>query len=330
MTRNTQGELIKMKQNTIESTLRKEIKCKEAAKLLNMHEKSFSRLRKNYKLFGIQSLIPDKPGPKEGSPPPNRTSKHIENIVCDLGMFNPYMGPMELADKLYDEHLITLDPTTIWRILKRKKIRYNLDYTPIPRKEPTLYCLEYPGEELQLDASYPFGRSRHICCFSAIDDCSRYVFGMMCDGDNASNAIKLIEYILKRAPFSIKRIRVDNRYGKTLRRYCESKGIELIKNDPYAPTQNGKIERYHRTMKYRFFYGHCSFIDDVETLEYKLQLWLQYYNNKRKHTGLGMNKLTPREKIVKVMFQELGNTCTKKVTLTLQPYNALQNNTILF
>ena len=309
-----------MKQIVIEKTLAKEIKCKDGAELLNMHEKAFSRLRKNYKIRGIQALIPEKPGPKEGSPPPNRTPAFIEDIVCDLGMFNPFMGPIELADKLFDDHLITLDPTTIWRILKRKHIRYNLDYTPIPKKEPTLYCLDYPGQELQLDASYPFGRSRDIVCFSAIDDCSRFVFGIMCDKDNAKNAIRLIDYILARSSFPIKRIRVDNRYGKLLRWHCESLGIELIENDPYAPTQNGKIERYHRTMKQRFFYVKCSFLDDGETLEYKLQLWLQYYNYKRKHTGYGMNKLTPREKIIKVMFQQLGNTQTKKVTLTLQPY----------
>ncbi|MFA7254142.1 MAG: integrase core domain-containing protein, partial [Patescibacteria group bacterium] len=232
----------------------------------------------------------------------------------------PFMGPIELADKLFDEHNIVLDSTTVWRILKRKHIRYHVDYTPIPKKEPTLYCLDYPGQELQLDASYPFGRSRDIVCFSAIDDCSRYVFGIMCDKDNAKNAIKLVEYILERSSFPIKRIRVDNRYGKTLKWYCESKGIELIENDPYAPTQNGKIERYHRTQKQRFFYSKCSFLDDMETIEYKLQLWLQYYNFKRKHTGYGMNKLTPREKIIKAMFQQLGNTQIKKVTLTLQPY----------
>ena len=311
-----------MKQNIIESTLSKEMKCKDAAKALGIHKKAFSRLRSRYKESGIQALIPVKPGPKVGSPPRNRTPEWIEEIVCDTAMFNPFMGPIELADKLFDDHSIALDPTTIWRILKRKHIRYNLDYTPIPKKEPTLYCLDYPGQELQLDASYPFGRSRDIVCFSAIDDCSRYVFGMMCDKDNAKNAIKLINYILERSPFPIRRIRVDNRYGKLLKWYCENRGLELIENDPYAPTQNGKIERYHRTLKTRFFYGQCSFQDDMETLEYKLQLWLQYYNNKRRHTGYGMNKLTPREKIIKIMFQQLGNTQTKKVTLTLQSYIA--------
>ena len=310
-----------MKQIVIEQTLQKEIKCKKGAELLSMHPNAFSRLRRNYREHGIQALIPGKPGPKEGSPPKNRTPEIIEEIVSDLGMFNPFMGPIELADKLFDDHSIMLDSTTVWRILKRKHIRYSLDYRPIPKKEPTLYCLEYPGQELQLDASYPFGRSRDIVCFSAIDDCSRYVFGMMCDKDNARNAIKLVDYILMRSSFPIKRIRVDNRYGKLLRRHCENKGIELIENDPYAPTQNGKIERYHRTMKQRFFYAKCSFLDDMETLEYKLQLWLQYYNFKRKHTGYGMNKLTPREKIVMIYWQQLAEQETKKVTLTLQLYN---------
>lgn len=310
-----------MKKSVIEKTLTKEIKCKDGARILSMHEKAFSRLRHNYKEFGIQALIPDKPGPKEGSPPPNRTPEIVEDVVCSLAQKHPFKSPVDLQEQLINDFDILLDQSTVYRILKRKRYRYNLDYTPIPKKAPTLYCLECPGEELQLDASYPFGRSRNIVCFSAIDDCSRYVFGIMCDKDNTENAIRLIEYILKRSPFPIKRIRVDNRYGKILKWYCDSKGIELITNDPYAPTQNGKIERYHRTQKQKFFYSECSFLDEMETLEYKLQLWLQHYNFKRKHTGYGMNKLTPREKIIKVMFQQLGNSQAKKVTLTLQSYN---------
>ena len=311
MTRNTQGELIAMKKHVIEQTLTKEIKCKDGAILLRMHEKAFSRLRRHYKLYGIQALIPDKPGPKEGSPPRNRTPEDIESIVCDLGWRQPFKSPVDLSEQLSDEYDILLDQSTVYRILKRKNLRYHLDYTPIPKKEPILYCKEYPGEELQLDASYPFGR---------IDDCSRYVFGIMCDRDSAANAIKLVDYIIERSPFPIKRIRVDNRYGKLLKWHCEEKGIELIENDAYSPTQNGKIERYHKTQKRKFFYSQCSFDDTKETLEYKLQLWLYYYNHKRKHTGYGMNKLTPVEKIIKYMFQELGNTQPKKVTLTLQSY----------
>jgi hypothetical protein len=96
MTRNTQGEVIRMKQNVIEKTLTKEIKCKEGAKLLSMHEKAFSRLRKNYKLFGTQALIPAKPGPKEGSPPRNRTPEWIEDTVCSLAWKHPFKSPVDL------------------------------------------------------------------------------------------------------------------------------------------------------------------------------------------------------------------------------------------
>lgn len=129
----------------IEQTLAKEIKCQKGAKLLNMHPKSFSRLRKNYKLYGIKALVPDKPGPKESSSPKNKTPEIIEEIVSDLDMFNPFMGPIELAEKLFDDYAIILEQITIYRILKRKHIRYNFNYTPIPKKEPRLYCLDCSG-----------------------------------------------------------------------------------------------------------------------------------------------------------------------------------------
>ena len=50
-------------------------------------------------------------------------------------------------------------------------------------------------------------------------------------------------FSIKNAPFRIQRIRVDNRYGKKFKEYCESLGIEVVENEPYCPQQNGKIER---------------------------------------------------------------------------------------
>jgi len=315
--RTTLEELIKMKKEILDRCIRKEMKCKEGAKILGMHEKAFSRMKRRYKEKGEEALMPKKTGPK-GYKAHNRTAEEIEEEVEELARKHYDLGPVPLAEKLREEKGIRLHATTIWRILRRRKVRYRRGYKREKKKNAKLYCLGEPGEEVQVDGSYPFGRARKIVCFSAIDDCSRWAYGRIYDRETAENAIKFITELMRRVPFKIKRLRVDNRYGKKLKRYCKARGIEVITNDAYTPEQNGKVERYHRTLKNHFFWQQVKFEDDVETIEYKHQLWLHYYNEQRRHGGLGMNRMTPREKLALTSLLALSNVPSQKVTLTLQ------------
>jgi len=318
--RSLQAELIAMKQNILDKCIARQMKCYAGAKLLRMHPKSFSRLKREYLERGISALMPRKPGPKPDSPPPNRTSVHIEHLVCEMAKLNRTATVIELAD--YFSNLgMSLNPTTVYRILKRHGIRYSVLYEYKPKNKAKLYCLETPGLELQMDACYPFGRGRKLACFDAIDDCSRLVIAKLYDRENAANAIDFVRYLITKAPFRIQRIRVDNRYGRELKAFCATLGIEVVTIHAYRPQENGKIERFHKTLKENFFFRYCGFDDSMETMQYGLNRWVAYYNEQRKHYGYGMAGLTPREKLAGSLFDSICLIQTEKVTLTLQAYN---------
>lgn len=192
--RSLQAEIIAMKQDILDKCINKEMKCYVGAKLLHMHEKSFSRLKREYLKRGVGALLPKKSGPKPGSPPPNRTSVHIEHIVCETAKLNRTTTIGELAN-YFSQLGISLNPTTVYRILKRYGIRYSLIYEYKPKPKNELYCLETPGLELQMDAGYPFGRGRQIACFDAIDDCSRLVIAKLYERENAATAIDFVRYL---------------------------------------------------------------------------------------------------------------------------------------
>lgn len=295
--------------------------CKDGAKLLTMHPKAFSRLKSNYIKEGISALVPKKPGPKEGKIANNRTPEDIEDIVVALALRHPYYGPIPLSDELKTQTGLVIDSTTIWRILKRTKTRYTREYKRWV-KEPKLYCLETPGIELQMDACYPYGRDRKIAQFDAIDDCSRYVYGKIYNVENDRNAIDFVKHLINNVPFKIQSIRVDNRYGQIFQLFCENIGIKVIYNDPYTPKQNGKIERFHKTVKRELYWRHCSFQDSTELLQYKLNQYLKHYNYQRKHGGYGMDRLTPVQKIAKSTLNNysLSLIYPQKVTITVQQY----------
>ena len=318
--RNTQEALIAMKKNILDSCLAKTMLCKDGAKLLHLHPKSFSRLKKHYLEGGEAALIPRPPGPKNGFTAGNRTPVWLENIVCGLARNNVYAGPVELSDMLFDRYAVKLHQSTVFRILRRNRVRYCRECIKPQKRKPQLYCMETPGEELQLDACYPFGRGRQLCCFDAIDDCSRHVGGKMYARETAENAIDFIKYLIERAPYAIKRIRIDNRSKNQISAFCRSIGIEPIVNEAHQPKQNGKIERFHRTIKNEFFWKYCGFYDDINLIDYKLQQWLVYYNEQRRHGGYGMNRLTPAQKIAGSLFNSLYIIPLEKVTLTMQSY----------
>lgn len=296
---------------------------KDAASILQMHAKALSRLKRRYLEFGDVALLGRKPGPKTYRPPRNKTGEGIEDLVVGLAQAHPNQGTQPLADRLLDEYGIDKDQSTLWRILKRRKVRYTRDYKRW-KAEPKLYCLDTPGQELQMDACYPFGKARQICSFDAIDDCSRYTEGTCYDRETADNAMLFLDRLVRVVPFRIQRLRVDNRYGKKFRAYClATYGIDVIENEPYSPEQNGKIERFHKTLKQEFFYRYCSFTDSLEAINYKYALWLKHYNYQRHHRGLGMNSLTPAQKLSSLTLQATVNILIlnpQKVTGTLQQY----------
>ena len=322
MRRNSQEELIAMKKNILDACINKQIKCKDGAKTLVMHPKSFSRLKKRYIEYGEAILVSKKTGPKSDKPPKNKTIELLEDAVCELAREKPMYSPVEISSYLLNNHKIKIDQSTVYRILKRRRIRYCREYIKIEKSLPKLYCLEKPGLEVQLDACYPFGRGRKLVCFDAIDDCSRWVVSNIYSRDNADCAIEFVKYLVKRTPFKIERIKVDNRYGHRFKEYCNSIGIEVVTIDAYEPKQNGKVERFHGTLKREFFMRQIGFHTDEEIIKYKLNLWLNHYNNYRKHRGYGMNRMTPRLKIISVLFNSLYTTQLDKVTCTLQSHKS--------
>lgn len=289
---------MQLQQEKLEDIIKKKAKVTQIAQELGVSRKTVHLWLVRYKQYGLDGLLPQKR--KKGGTAHNRTAGSTEQIVITLAEIYYTEGVQSLADLLYNEHSISLHPTTIYRILKRNNVRYGPYYiTTHKRWKKKLYAHKIPGTELQMDTTYPFGYKAGKVIYTIIDDASRWSFVQTYPTANAYNTKHFLTEVLSRAPFVIQKIRTDNGtefINKTMTAFCDTYNIAHRRNTVGCPEQNGKIERFHQTLKRAFRYG-IAHDASIDVTQYKLTLFLQYYNYKKRHRGLGMEGMTPMERV---------------------------------
>lgn len=79
--------------------------------------------------------------------------------------------------------------------------------------------------------------------------------------------------------------------------YLQIEGIDHSRTKVRHPQSNGICERLHRTMQDEFYAitFRKKLYQDLETLQYDLDEWLDYYNNQRPHSGRYCYGKTPMQ-----------------------------------
>lgn len=267
-----------------------------------------------YKRFGIDGLITKKRKKRIGRVH-NKTSPELEQLIVNLAKEYILDGVETLGDRLQYENNITLHPTTIYRILKRNNIRYT-NHQPHTRKrwKKQLYSHKIAGKELQMDTKYPFGYKEGKVIYTIIDDATRWVFAWSYEIANQNSTLDFLEKVIKRFPFTIQKIRTDQGkefIGNEIKDFLKQQNIIHRKNTPYSPEENGKIERFHKTLNDKALPWGFSPQEPLDNLQYRLNLFLHYYNYQKKHRGLGMDGLTPMEKLNEKRSVNLTLQCNK-------------------
>ena len=75
-----------------------------------------------------------------------------------------------------------------------------------------------------------------------------------------------------------------------LKKFLKVRGIDQVHGAPFHPQTQGKIERYHRSMKIVLLQDNYY---SSENLEKEISRWVQHYNNERYHESI--NNLTPSD-----------------------------------
>jgi hypothetical protein len=317
MTDYTIQSLVETRKRVVLLVNAKKIPVSDGAELLGISRQGLWKLRKNVEKYGMERGIRGrKRGPMPGSVSWNRVPKWIEEQVESL-WDDTGAGPDRLVWFLEDEG-VEISRSTVYRILIRRKLISVKSKGA--KKQVKLYTKGYPGEEVQIDTTEPFGKSKGtlIC---GIDDYSRWAEAGLYYGNTSMLAGMYLREYIRKVPFPVTAVRVDNgsEFKKDFIKTCKELGIKIIRNPYRSPEKNGKVERLHRTIQ-----EECLWKVEKESLtygKYYLNRYLSWYNTVRRHGGYGMDKRTPRGQIEKwIIDNSITHPFYRDVNLTMILY----------
>ena len=200
--------------------------------------------------------------------------------------------------------------STVWKVLRRAGI----SRPPRPTKEPAnSYEWPCPGDLLHMEVSRyaRFERPGHALtgdrsrtsaevdrrvgydyAHALVDDHSRLAYVELHGDERAATVTGFVERGLaffERHGFTTKRLMTDNAFSyvknHSLRDLLAAHGIRHLTTQPYRPRTNGKVKRFHQTMRREWAKG--VIYRPHRQRNQALPDWLEHYNRHRPHSSLG-------------------------------------------
>ncbi|WP_420873277.1 IS481-like element ISMyma4 family transposase [Mycobacterium marinum] len=246
---------------------------------------------------------------------PTRTSAVLENQIVAWRR-RQRCGPEEIAAKL------GVSARTVSRVLRRRGIPYLRDCDPMTgvvirasKTTAVRYERARPGELVHMDVKklgrIPVGggwrahgrgrgrggnrNRRHGSGFdyvhSLVDDHCRLAYSEILPDEKGATCAGFLRraaaYFARHGIAGIEWVMTDNAwaYRYSLGAVCTEIGAQQIFIKPHCPWQNGKVERFNRTLQTEWAYRQV-FTSNAQR-NAALAPWLKHYNTQRRHGALG-------------------------------------------
>lgn len=208
---------------------------------------------------------------------------------------HPSDGYRRLAFMMLDEDVVAVSPTSVWRVLHHAGglRRWNQKTSKGLGFEQPLR----PHEHWHIDVSYVNIRGTFYYLCSVLDGYSRSIVHWdIRESMTEANIELVLQKARERYPDARPRVISDNgpqfiaKDFKTFIRIC---GMTHVRTSPYYPQSNGKIERWHQSLKRECIRpGTPLTLEDARRL---VALYVEHYNTRRLHSAIGY--LTPKDKL---------------------------------
>jgi len=225
--------------------------------------------------------------------PWNRLRPEEEGVVLAAARELPTWRSRQLAAWFTDHRGLSVSASTVYRILRREGLVKRVEYQLAAGKEYQ-HKTTGPHQLWATDASYfrvvGWG---YYYLVTVMDDYSRFILAWKVQRDMTADS--LIEVVqdavdttgMDTVPVQDRtRLLSDNGSGyvsRAFREYVQVVGIRHILASPFHPQTNGKLERYHRTLKDDVNQVPYEVVEDMEAA---IRGFVEFYNYRRYHKAL--------------------------------------------
>jgi putative transposase len=265
---------------------------------LGIPRATFYRWYAHYLARGAGALRDGQPAPRRVW---NKIPEAVAAAVIDLALQEPELSPRELAAAFVDQRQYFVSEASVYRLLKAHGLITSPAFILLQAADRFAQPTTAINQLWQTDFTYlrvvGWG---WFYLSTVLDDFSRYILAWkLCTTMTAADVTETLRLALNAA--GLNRATVQQRprllsdngpsyLSAQLGAWLEERGMRHTRAKPYHPMTQGKIERYHRSLKNRILLENYYLPGQLEA---RLAEFVDFYNTRRYHESLG--NLTPAD-----------------------------------
>ena len=265
---------------------------------LGIPRPTFYRWYDLYQTGGVEAL---EDRPSRPSRVWNRIPDEVREKVLRLALDEPELSPRELAVRFTDQQSSFISEASVYRLLKAQDLIPSPAYIVVKAADEFHDKTTAPNQLWQTDFTYlkVTGWGWYYLS-SVLDDFSRYILAWkLCTTMKAQDVTDTLSLALEASGIEqatvARRPRLLSDNGSSyisgdLAQWLTRQKMEHIRGAPNHPQTQGKIERWHQTLKNRILLEHYYLPGDLEA---QVRAFVEHYNHQRYHESL--SNLTPAD-----------------------------------
>jgi len=266
--------------------------------MLGIPRTTFYRWYDRYQAGGPDALEDRAPRPTRVW---NRIPAEIRQRVVQLALDEPELSPRELAVRFTETEGYFVSEATVYRLLKAHDLITSPAFIVMKAAEEFRDKTTTPNQLWQTDFTYlkVIGWG-WLYLSTVLDDFSRYVVAWkLCTTMRAGDVTDTLELALNASGLTTAnvvhrpRLLSDNGssyISRDLAAWLDSQRMRHVRGAPHHPMTQGKIERWHQTLKNRILLENYFLPGDLAA---QIDAFVEHYNHCRYHESLG--NLTPAD-----------------------------------
>ncbi len=265
---------------------------------LGIPRTTFYRWYDRYLQRGEAGLQDQSPKPKHLL---KRSREEVRRKVVRLALKETELSPRELAVRLTDRESYFVSEASVYRVLKAHDLITSPAFIVIKAASEFKDKTTAINQLWQPDFTYLKVIGWGWFYLSPIlDDYSRYIISWkLCTNMRAEDVTDTLDLALQASGCDqvhvVHKPRLLSDSGSSyvsgdLAEWLQGKGMKHSRGAPYHPQTQGKIERWHQTLKNRILLENYFLPGDLEA---QIEAFVDHYNHQRYHESL--NNVTPAD-----------------------------------